>query len=222
MNNKLLKFTKTAIDRLRFLDKNTSPFIGFTIQLLLWFILLCVLFPFMGKIFLWVFKTDLALSDFILFITAAFLVASTFETQKMRKQMEESDLRPIILRSGFIGKWEDLKYSFREDHLISGNLLEFKVLQGIATDIYGYVFKDGKRYKLFFVHDMTRISENGFSASEKWGWLEAGAILFGFFKDTDFTPTLEDNGIIIYFKNIQGRRYYTIEDKLFSQTSFRE
>lgn len=75
-------------------------FIWFIIQIVLWVALLFFITPILAGLFKSVFNKDVGLSDFILLITAAFIIFYTFETQKMRKQMEtakEAEFMPVVI-----------------------------------------------------------------------------------------------------------------------------
>lgn len=75
-------------------------FIWFVIELVLWVGLTFVLTPLLVGLFNSIFQKNISLSDFILLITAAFIIFYTFETQKMRKQMEkskEAEFMPVVV-----------------------------------------------------------------------------------------------------------------------------
>lgn len=72
----------------------------FIIQLVFWAVILFFGLPFLAKLFTSLFKISIQLNDFILLITAAFIIAYTYETQKMKEQMKkqvELAQMPIVL-----------------------------------------------------------------------------------------------------------------------------
>jgi hypothetical protein len=74
--------------------------IGFMFKLVFWVIILFFALPFLVKLFTSFFKINIQLNDFILLITAAFIIAYAYETQKMKEQIKrQADLvqMPIIM-----------------------------------------------------------------------------------------------------------------------------
>lgn len=67
---------------------NYKSFLFFVMKLIFWVFVLAWLVPFLAGLVLNTFKsTSLTISDFILFITAAFIIAYTYETQRMGEQI---------------------------------------------------------------------------------------------------------------------------------------
>ena len=155
-------------------------------------------------------------STIILWITLVVLIWYTVETHKLAVQSEDANLRPIILRGGYLKSLEELDY-------ISGisDPLKFVVLQNIATDISGYLIRGGKKHKLLFGGDITRINETTTSYLPEFGWISSGNSVFAIFKDDGEDTNLE-NQIIINYRDIQGGKYITIEDKLFKQKAYKQ
>ena len=77
----------------RFLNKiedNYRSFLWFVAKLVFWTAILIWLLPLLAGMFLNTFKSDdLKVGDFILFITAAFIIAYTYETQKQARATEK-------------------------------------------------------------------------------------------------------------------------------------
>src|SRR3989338_8167786 len=92
--------------------------------------------------------SDLAFwSNIVLIITLLFLIWYTIETHRIANQTKESNLRPVILRSGFIENWDSIKFTFEGNKLKVGKFLEFTILKNIATGINGYIVKNGLKFE---------------------------------------------------------------------------
>ena len=70
------------------LQNNYLDYLKFIIQLLFWVLILFLLLPTLVRLFNSFFHTDILLADFILLITAAFIIAYTYETKKMQEQIK--------------------------------------------------------------------------------------------------------------------------------------
>ena len=73
------------------IKNNYKSFLSFLAKLVLWVFILAWITPFLAGLFLNTFNksANLTVGDFVLFITAAFIIAYSYETQKMREQMTE-------------------------------------------------------------------------------------------------------------------------------------
>lgn len=92
---------------------------------------------------------------FALVSTLGVLIWYTYDTHRIANQTVEGNLRPLILRSGFIESWESIKFSI-ESGVLGGRLLEFAILKNIAKDISGYIIIDGKKFQLIFANNISR------------------------------------------------------------------
>jgi len=98
----------------RFLNKiedNYRSFLWFVAKLIFWVTVLIWLLPLLAGLFLNTFNksTNLTVSDFILFITAAFIIAYTYETQKQARateKMAEYQMMPQV----------DVNMIYQKDH----------------------------------------------------------------------------------------------------------
>jgi hypothetical protein len=108
--------------------------------------------------------SDLAFwSNVVLIITLGVLIWYTIETHRIANQTKESNLRPVILRSGFIDNWNKIQFKFKNDQLIEGNPLEFTILKNIATSINGYIIINGLKFALLFGSDISEVEKNKIS-----------------------------------------------------------
>lgn len=211
------KTTKSIINA----SDASAAYIRFIAYIIVWFVVLILITPLLAGLLNNSFHTNFQIGDFILFVTAAFLVATTYETRKMRIQTRQSELRPVILRHGYISDWNEIKFTFNKDkQFFEGKPLEFKVVKGIATDIFGYIILNKKKYPLLFGSEISRTSDESYFYNEKWGWLESGSRLFAMYKNEDGKSTLFDNRIYIGYRDIEGKEYYSIEYADFTQESF--
>ncbi len=207
---------------LRRTEINYYSFIWFVVKLIFWVSVPVWLTLFLFPLFINIFKKSIALSDFILFITAGFIIAYTYETRKMGEQIKEGNLRPVILRSGFVENWQKIKFRFHDNKLVDGKPLEFTILKNVATDINGYIVIDGYKYKLLFGNYISKIEENIFYFSENWGWMRPDTKLSAVYKEDSRKKTMESNKILLNYEDIEGDRYFTVEDSNFSQKTFKK
>jgi hypothetical protein len=159
-------------------------------------------------------------STLVLIITLLFLIWYTIETHKLAIQAKDNNLRPVVLRSGYLNKWEDLRYTFRDNKLETGTPLQFTILKNIATSIRGYVIVNGERYKLLFGNDISKIDQNEISFLEQWGWMKPDTCIYALFNETG-QKSDKPNQIVIQYKDIEGNSYYTVENRNFDQKSFK-
>lgn len=127
--------------------KKVTPFyrfLWFVLQIILWVALTFLLTPILAGLFNSIFHKDVSLSDFILLITAAFIIFYTYETQKMRKQMEsakEAEFMPVVIfeqnHYSSINK-DAVNFSYANGGF---NLYINNVGKGIAKDLR--IFLDG-------------------------------------------------------------------------------
>lgn len=244
------------------------------------------------------------ISNTVLWFTAIAILQYTKETywlkqisQKQLKHQRESSLRPVILRSGWISKWEDIKFSIKNGQL-EGTPLQFTILKNIAKDISGYIIIGKKKYKLLFANEISQVNEKDSSVllsdlekrimlhlyeeyertkinprriildayrelgikegsyvgtlnsnkyikttgeefqltdegirlmdTEKpkafqflpnWGWMKANTIINAIYQESEFETTEEENSIYLTYQDIGDNKYFTKENKNFSQNS---
>lgn len=158
----------------------------------------------------------------VLASTFLVLVLYTYDTHRIANQTVEANLRPVILRSGWISCWEDIKFSFNDEKL-EGTPLQFTILKNIATDISGYIVINGGKYKLLFANEISQIMDNGkfksFQFLPIWGWMKAGTVIYSIYDVLKFDVTQEENSINLFYKDIEGNEYFTKENNNFSQSS---
>jgi len=248
------------------------------------------------------------ISAIVLWFTAIVVAQYTKETywlkQINRKQLEhqrENSLRPIILRSGFVGNWNDVKFKIVDNKLEEGKPLEFTILKNIAKDISGHIVRNRRKCRLLFANKISQIDFNEqknisdfekkilkklyekyrksdklfklktadaysefnisdgryvgilndskyiklegddllltdegirymdtrtdyslYCFSPNWGWMKPNTLLYAICNEAEAEDSDEENQFFISYKDIEGNKYYTIEDKNFSQKSFKE
>ncbi|MBD3328634.1 hypothetical protein GF340_05020 [Candidatus Peregrinibacteria bacterium] len=170
--------------------------------------------------------SDLAFWNLIvLTITLGFLVWYTIATHLMANQTKESNLRPVILRSAFVENWDKIKFKFQNNSLTEGTPLEFTILKNIATSINGYIIKDGLKFELLFGSEISKVGEEkneiALSFNPNWGWMKADKKVLAIFKEENGKKTNKPNQIVINYKDIEGNKYFTVEDKNFDQKCFK-
>ncbi|TSA44813.1 hypothetical protein D4R52_03625 [bacterium] len=104
------------------------------------------------------------ISNIVLWFTAIAILQYTKETywlkqisQKQLRYQRESNLRPVILRSGWLKKWEDIKFSIKDGQL-EGVPLQFAILKNIAKDIRGHIVIGKNKYELLFANEISQIN----------------------------------------------------------------
>lgn len=232
-----------------------------------------------------------------LILTLGVLLWYAYDTHRIADQSVEANLRPIILRSGWISKWEDVRFSIKSGQL-EGAPLQFTILKNIAKDISGYIIIDKKKYKLLFANEISQVNEkkssvllsdlekrimphlyeeyertkinprwrisdayrelgvkedsyvgtlnsskyiqiNGeefqltnegirlmdtekpkaFQFLPNWGWMKANTMINAIYLESEFEITKEENSVYLLHQDIEGNKYFTQEDKNFSQNS---
>lgn len=165
--------------------------------------------------------SDLAFwGNVVLIITLLVLIWYTIETHRIANQTKESNLRPVILRGGFIENWDNIKSIFNGNELKSGKFIEFIILKNIAKSINGYIIKNGLKFELLFGNDVSKIGENKFSFQSNWGWMKADTRVVAIFKEENGIKSKKPNQIVIRYQDIEGNKYFTIENENFDQKVF--
>lgn len=130
-------------------------------------------------------------------------------------------MRPVVLRSGFVENWDKVTFKFNKNHLTEGTPLEFTILKNIATSINGYIIKNGLKFDLLFGNDVSKIEENKISFQSSWGWMKADTRVVAIFKEENGIKTKKPNQIVIKYQDIEGNKYFTIENENFDQKVFK-
>lgn len=155
----------------------------------------------------------------VLIVTLIVLIIYTVETHKLAVQARDANLRPVVLRSGFLKDW-NIEFVFKDNILIEGSPIEFTITKNIATSINGYIIIDKKKYQLRFGNSISEIENNSVVYAVNWGWMKPetriNAIYFG-----EGDDVAEKNMICIRYNDIEGNSYYTMEDENFSQRSYK-
>jgi len=230
-------------------------------------------------------------------VTFLVLIWYAYDTHRIADQTVAANLRPVILRSGWISKWEDIKFSVKNGQL-EGTPLQFTILKNIAKDINGHIIIDKKKYKLLFANEISQVNEKdssvlisdlekrimlhlyevyertktnprwkildayrsldikegsyvgtlnsskyiqttgeefqltdegirvmdtekpkAFQFSLNWGWMKANTIINAIYQESEFEMTEEKNSIYLTYQDIENNKYFTKEDKNFSQNS---
>jgi Ca2+/Na+ antiporter len=153
--------------------------------------------------------------------TLIVLIWYAYDTNRIANQTIETNLRPVILRSGYLEKWDNVASTENSVNLKNNKIIYLKILKNIAKDIEGYFFLKNKKYKLLFANEITRIEvgEDSFSYLEKWAWMGQDAVLSAIYNSNSFETTQEKDGIYIKYRDIEGNAYFTRENENFSQSS---
>ena len=157
--------------------------------------------------------------------TMFILVLYTYDTNRMATQTIESALRPVILRQGKILDWR--VKSITDIQNDNNFTLEFVNYKNISKDIRGHIIIDQKKYKLHFGNKITEdvVTNDGDDIGkkiillERWGWLPVGGVLKSSYEVDKFEITTKDNEIYLEYQDIESNKYFTRENKDFSQTS---
>ena len=158
----------------------------------------------------------------VLSVTLLVLIIYACDTRRIANQTQESNLRPVILRSGGIPGLEHLKPVSTGDtaqQTNPPNYLEFTISKNIATDINGYIITEGYKYQLIFGAEMPKVIKNVTEFKVAVGWMPPGSHLFAVFKEDGRRKINEENRIYLSYKDIEGNSYHTIEDKNLVQTA---
>jgi len=229
-----------------------------------------------------------------LVITLGVLVWYAYDTHRIANQTIEGNLRPLILRSGFIQSWEDVKFSTNKG-ILEGKPLEFSILKNIAKDISGYIVINNKKYRLLFANSISSkdikdelsdlekhilvylygyykvenknlpkkivtiyqnfgikdeeyvgtvtnskyietreeyflLTDDGirlmdsdkpteFSFEPNWGWMNTGTVINAIFESNKYKESKDENQIYLTYSDMEGNKYFTKENKNFSQDS---
>lgn len=196
-----------------------NSLLNFVIKLVLWVVIVCFITIVFTSIF--VKELKISFSDIILLVTAGFIVVYTYETQKTREQIKENDIRPVVLRSGYIKSWESLLSNAEKQISAHSESIEFKIARGIATNIHGYIVIGGFKYDLYFGNDISKVDINLYNFSQNWGWMGSDTSIYGIFMVGEKRKTNEENKIYLIYSNIEGDVYVTVEDKDFRQITFK-
>src|SRR3989344_1576468 len=157
----------------------------------------------------------------VLTATLIVLVWYAYDTHRIADQTIEANLRPVILRSGYIHSWKDIKFEYRDNKIENGKPIQFTILKNIAKDIQGYIIIDGYKYRLLFGNEISKVSEEGSWLSQTWGWMKPETSIYAAFLDKNKEKAKEKNKIYIEYKDIEDNTYFTIEDENFCQKSFK-
>jgi hypothetical protein len=166
----------------------------------------------------------------VLSLTLVVLLVYTIDTHRIAEQTVEANLRPIILRNGWIIDWKVASLEDMNDVKVSlPHFLEFINEKNIAQEIRGFIIINGKKHDLLFSNNtpLTLMDFVGDSVKPDlvigfapvWGWLPKGGKLHATFSNEKFTETTDSNQIYLKYKDIEGNPYYTKEDNNFLQIS---
>lgn len=174
----------------------------------------------------------------LLFVQVATLVILVFyakDTHRIANQAQESNLRPIVLRGGFLKNWHVVKpLNVETSKSPIGEPIVFRIHKNIATDINGYIVLEKYKYSLVFFNEISAhrdgpiISNDKlsnlkeFSVSETWGWMQPESLIYTLPSELSREPSNAENHILLNYRDIEGNRYYTVENSTFNQKSFKE
>src|SRR3989344_3133350 len=128
----------------------------------------------------------------ILILTLGTLIIYAYDTNRIANQTQETSLRPVILRSGYIHKWEEIKFEYDKDgNITGGKLIQFTILKNTWLS-YG------------------------------WGWMKQDSIIYAAFLEKDKKKTKEKNMIYVEYRDMANNQYFTSEDENFFQESSRK
>lgn len=156
----------------------------------------------------------------IVAVTMGILIWYTIETHKIATQAKESNLRPVILRSGFIASWNKINFKNTRG-LIAGNPISFTVLKNIVTSISGYIVINGYQYELLFGNAISQSDINTTTYIPTWGWQMPNTIISAIFNNKKREKTNKSNRIVVNYQDIEGTKYYTIENIKWEQKSYK-
>ena len=141
--------------------------------------------------------------------------------QKLTEINQETNFRPVILRSSYTS-WglikpigDETKYNISEEYKKT-HFIEFTILRNIATDVNGELALNGYKYRLHFFNDIGQIDTEKISCEPKWGWTKPDSKLYAFCSEMDREKTDKENYLQLNYKDIRGNKYNTIENKNFS------
>ena len=154
----------------------------------------------------------------VLIITVFILLWYTVETHKIAVQTKESNLRPVILRSGYLPDWKHIKFKV-VNRIITGQPIQFRVSKNIATNINGFIVINRYKYDLLFGNQITQNKNNTIGYLIHWGWQDANTDIYAIFDSTKKVKTNKLNQICINYQDIEKNNYHTIENSSWSQSS---
>ena len=161
----------------------------------------------------------------VLVLTLVILLRYASDTRRIADQTQETSLRPVILRSGFIANWNLLTPVSTQDSSqppVVNNPLEFTILKNIAKDITGYIIVNHQKYQLLFGNDISTVDGNRISLQPHWGWMKPDTRLYAVFTNVAIKITSDENRIYVSYRDIEGNSYHTIEDGNFVQSTFKD
>jgi len=166
----------------------------------------------------------------VLGLTLIVLVWYAYDTHRIANQTLESNLRPVVLRSGYIHDWTAVQFTI-ESSTINGTPLQFMVLKNIVKNIGGYIILNKHKYTLLFGSSISQIANSksvlssGSSSvqqiayNDTWGWLAPDNTLSAVFDPTKYQSINQPNEIYITYQDIESNRYFTMENENFLSTS---
>ena len=137
-----------------------------------------------------------------LLVMLLLLLKYTIDTNRIANQTQESNLRPVVLRSGFIRDWSELAPTFRNanrEMTSPGTPIQFTILKNIAMDISGYIVINHSKYQLLFGNDISKIhADSGSSIAiisfePSWGWMQPNSSVYALFAQDTSEETKEEN-----------------------------
>lgn len=176
----------------------------------------------------WLYHGLLGFLNFVILgLTLIVLVRYAYDTHRIADQTSRSNLRPVVLRNGYIPNWDSIAFTI-QGNTISGPEISFRILKNIAENINGYIILNNRKYTLLFggpISSATPASPTSSSAQQlialnpTWGWLAPDNTLSAKFNPTQSQFVNQDNEIYIQYKDIEGNEYFTLENKDFLSTS---
>ena len=169
----------------------------------------------------------------ILGLTLIVLSGYAYDTHRIADQTAEANLRPVVLRSGYIPNWNSVNYTV-QGNTITGIPLQFTVWKNIAVDIHGYIVINNHKYTLLFgspsisaipststpSHGTASLSQvTAVAFNPQWGWLAPNNSLNALFDPGQSQNISEGDGIYLEYDDIEGNKYFTKEDSSFSSVS---
>lgn len=195
--------------------KNNPPFKKLVIVGIIFCLIIVVILGFIYS------KLLSSFNPIVLALTLITLMWYAYDTHRIADQAIEANLRPVILRSGYIHSWKDIKFEYEGNKIKSGKPIQFTILKNIATDIRGYIIIDNYKHELLFGNEISKVGEGEAWLGETWGWMKPETLLYAAFLDEKKKKTIEDNKIYIEYKDVENNKYFTIEDENFCQKSFK-
>ncbi|MEW6702149.1 MAG: hypothetical protein AB1298_05470 [Bacteroidota bacterium] len=165
----------------------------------------------------------------LLLVTFIGAIYIGIEQNKINQLAFEKDIKPIILREGFLAGFS----SFPQADLSTlgkvsvdlGNI-RLKSIRNVAKDITGKLIVAGNMYTVKFCNETTVIPPNRTElieeitaqCLEKWSWLPEGAVLIPVADISTKTPVTEKDHLVIKYKSIIGTAYQMVEDDTYEVT----